>query len=152
MSEDLKALKERVAARDAKSQGLGLTDGLAPIYAVLDEIGKVGMERKEVATEEGLVNSGKLWSVAVQPREELELVLVQGEQTIKFTVQEDDMHISDYLVEMRTSHMAGWLWPRQVTDKLEKKRCFGAPVAIEWLVERLAPLVLTTAATEQSIA
>ena len=148
---DLQALRERVAARDAAGQAQGMHDGLAPIYAALDEIANAGMARREVATEEALVNAGRLWAAALQQREALAVQMQAGEQTVKIKVSEDLMHVGEYQVEKTSSHYGGWVWPHMVVDEQEKKTCWSAQATIEWLVEQLAPCVLATVEPEVAL-
>ena len=141
----LQALRERVAACNAKSLARGLKDGLAPIYAALGEIGQAGLDRAQIATEDGLANAGRLWGMARLQDEELKVKLEGYEHTVQVKVSEDALHLGQYLVEWTSSHYAGWLWPRKVVDASERKHYSSVVETTAWLVEKLVPHVFTTA-------
>lgn len=139
-------LRMRVLARGKGEETGGLTSGLAPIHAGLDEMGKIGFERAS----EGMVSAGKLMTAAWRKEDNVEVKVwnAKGEGT-KIEVSEDEMHVGDYVVEMTTLGMKGGLWPREVVKGRESKRFYSSETTLAWLVERLAPYVLEMAAEKE---
>jgi hypothetical protein len=143
-SATLVLLKKRLEERGVVNFGKGsLRNGMRPIYAALEEMDAAGVKvrlrpqaKYDMAFNAGEMDQGKpldlwLWDLVADHQKAIRL-------------REDEMHEGEYIgISAKLTQAGPIWWPHTEEEVLDHVHFQNAADAIEWLVDEVAPCVVT---------